>query len=715
MIGAMEHLTLAVAILLAFGLVISYLGKKLKLPAVTCYILAGLFLGPSGLGIISKDLVSHQLSHFIQIALMLIAFGVGEHIEFKEIKKVARTVGSIALAETMTTFVMVAASCFVVILVSMGADPFWDMARIVSLAGLLAAVAMATAPASTLHVVRELEARGPMTSSLLAVVAINNSLAIMAFGVAMAAAGNLLSSSGGSFVATALNSGREILLALLLGVVTGLVIDVVLHKIKQRGEMLSAGLALLLLCGETARLLELSPLLAGMAAGATLINRDKRDVRLFRALHDFEPPIYLLFFTLAGSKLHLSALGAAGLIGICYFVSRLVGKVVGARLGARVANSPPAVRRYLGFALIAQADVAIGLIILLSAQAELGQLAVIITPAVLTGVILAELFGPPLTRHALIKAGEVGSMEVSASTAPGCAGLSAKECTERLRSTAGITMLPWTWQKLAPPPRREGVVMFGAAHHATVTGLARLATIFAHHLAADPMAVRVIPPDMPLKNENALFAREEAEVRSMGYPLLKKLVRDDDVARALALTVVRNPTRGLIIGYPIEGTIQGFQKVVEQVAEIAVCPVIVVRFYGVLHTERILVPLVSLDQLDEVSSVVKALSRVGEHAITLLHLLPYDQPVQDMKKKERELEAWINQHGIATQRGFRCKVVNTESRLQTIYQEAESHDLVVMGAPRRSSLQRMIFGSLADAVSQNCQKPMLIVHIPPTD
>ena len=222
-------------------------------------------------------------------------------------------------------------------------------------------------------------------------------------------------------------------------------------------------------------------------------------------------------------------------------------------------------------------------------------------------------------------------------------------------------------------------------------------------------------PSVPRKDDNALFAREEEEVRAMGYPLLKKVVRDNDVAQALALTVVRNPTKGLIIGYPIEGTIQGFQKVVEQVAEIAVCPVIVVRFYGVLHTERILVPLVSLDQLDEVSSVVKALSKVGEHAITLLHLLPYDQPVQDVEKKEKELEAWLSQHEIKTKQGFKCKVVNTESRLETIYQEADSHDLVVMGAPRRSSFHRMIFGSLADAVSQNCRKPMLIVHIPPTD
>lgn len=711
----MEHVTLAFAILLAAGITVSYLGKAFKLPSVTGYILAGLLLGPSGFGLISETLVGHRLSHFTEIALMLIAFGIGEHIEFKELKKVARSVGYIALAETSTTFILVAVSCFLATLYSQADNPFWQFPQLLSLAFLLASVAVATAPASTLHVVRELEARGPMTSSLIAVIAINNSLAIMSFGVAMAASGNLLASSQGSLLATVFVSGREIIFALLLGGCTGLLIDFGLHKLKNRGEMLSAGLALLLLCGESARIFHLSPLLAGMAAGCTVINRDKRDVRLFRALHDFEPPIYILFFALAGSQLHISALGSAGLIGLCYFVMRLAGKIIGARLGAKAAHSPQAVQQYLGFALAPQAGVAIGLIFLISATPSLDELAAIITPVVLTGVVLSELLGPLLARFALVKAGEAGAHELCLQQPPGFEGISAKKCAERLRSTAGISILPWTWKKLIPAQKREGVVMFGAAHHATVTGLARLATIFAHHLGADPMAVRIIPPHTIEVNDEELFAREEEEVRSMGYPLLKKLVRDQDVAHGLSLTVVQNPTKGLIIGYPIEGTIQGFQKVVEQVAKIAVCPVIVVRFYGVLHTERILVPLVSMDQLDEVSSVVKALSRVGEHAITLLRLLPYDQPAQDIAKKEKELEAWLTLHKIKTQHGMRCKVVNSESRLDTIYQEAESHDLVVMGAPQRTSFQRMIFGSLADAVSKNCQKPMLIVHNPPVD
>jgi nucleotide-binding universal stress UspA family protein len=118
-----------------------------------------------------------------------------------------------------------------------------------------------------------------------------------------------------------------------------------------------------------------------------------------------------------------------------------------------------------------------------------------------------------------------------------------------------------------------------------------------------------------------------------------------------------------------------------------------------------------MDQLDEVSGIVKALSKVGEHSITLLRLLPYDEAQEDNHKKKQELETWIAQQDIICH-GLKCKVINAESRLDAIHKEAEDHDLVVMGAPRHSRFQKLIFGSLADAVSHDIKKPMLIVHNP---
>ena len=706
----MEHVTLALAILLGAGLLLAYFGKKLKLPSVTGYILAGIILGPSGFKILSTSIVDEKLAHFTEIALMLIAFGIGEHIEFKKVKKVLKSVSFIGLAETTGAFFFVGVTCYYLAIWTGAGQEGWQHQDYFSMALLLAAISVATAPAATLLVMRELGARGPLTSTLITVIAIDNGIAIMFFGLAMATVGNIISNTDGSFLHTIILSSKDIGLSLLIGMMTGFIIDFVLHKLTQKGEMLSAGLALLLLCGESARLVGLSPLLAGMAAGCAIINRDKRDMRLFKALHDFEPPIYILFFTLAGAHLHLSSLSHAGWVGLAYFVFRIVGKVIGAWVGARLAKSSLMVQRYLGYALTPQAGVAIGLIFLISANPDLKMFAEIVTPIVLTGVVLSELIGPLLTRYAVVQAGEASIMQET-TPVEGCEGLSGKECKIKLSSPAGISVTPWAWKKLTPPKQPNGVVLFGASHEKTVRGIARLATIFAHHFKAEPMSVRVVRPKHIVKDVNKLFAMETTEIASIGYSVRKNLVQYNDVALGISNQVYNNNTKCLVLGYPIEGTIQGFQKVVEQVGETAACPVVVVKFYGVLHTERILVPLASMDQLDEVSGIVQALSKVGEHSITLLRLLPYDDPQGDNDKKQEELEQWVKQHEIICH-GLKCKVINAESRLDAIHEEAKHHDLVVMGAPRHSRFQKLIFGSLADAVSHDMKKPMLIVHNP---
>ncbi|MDA3834387.1 MAG: cation:proton antiporter [Spirochaetales bacterium] len=624
----MEHVTLAFAILLGAGLILAHIGKALKLPSVTGYILAGVILGPSGFKLLSDSIIDEKLSHFTEIALMLIAFGIGEHIEFRKVKKVFKSVSFIGLAETTGAFVLVGISCYFLATWTGAGQDTWQRQEYLSMALLLAAISVATAPAATLLVMRELGARGPLTSTLITVIAIDNGLAIMFFGLAMVTVGNVVAHTDSSFMHTIFISCKDIGLSLLLGIATGLVIDFVLHKLNQKGEMLSAGLALLLLCGESARIFGLSPLLAGMAAGCAIVNRDKKDMRLFRALHDFEPTIYILFFSLAGANLIISSLRHAGWLGLTYFFFRIFGKVLGSWVGARLAKSSLTVQRYLGYALTPQAGVAIGLIFLISAKPELQAFAQIVTPVVLTGVVLSELVGPLLTRHAVMQAGEA-SLDSNETTALGCEGLSGKECKLKLSSPAGISITPWSWKKLIPHNQPSGVVLFGASHEKTVRGLARLATIFAHHLQAEPMSVRVVRPHNAINDVNKLFALEAAEIASMGYSVRKNLVQYNDVALGISNQVYNNNCKCLVLGYPIEGTIQGFQKVVEQVGETASCPVVVVKFYGVLHTERILVPLVSMDQLDEVSGIVKALSRVGEHSITLLRLLPYDEPQED--------------------------------------------------------------------------------------
>ncbi|MCK5195974.1 MAG: hypothetical protein KAQ71_19330, partial [Desulfobulbaceae bacterium] len=318
----------------------------------------------------------------------------------------------------------------------------------------------------------------------------------------------------------------EISLALFIGVATGLLLDFILPRLRRQEEMLTAGLGLLLLCGETCRMFHLSPLLAGMAAGFIIVNKDTRDVRLFRILNSFEPPIYVLFFTLAGLHLHVEDVGRAGWIGLAYFLSRIAGKMVGANAGARITGACRAVQNYLGMALIPQAGVAIGLIFLISGVEQLSQYAQVIIPVVLTTVVLTELFGPLGARYALEKAGEAQEQYTQR---PECYGLSDKSCDIWHQSSHGIKIVPWTWKKLVPPTDSNGYVAFGASNLVTVPGLARIATLLAHHFKATPLSVRVVKPGtidhISDKEMDDLFRPEREEVEQLGYTLETELIQ----------------------------------------------------------------------------------------------------------------------------------------------------------------------------------------------
>lgn len=706
------EVTLALAILLGAGFTAAKLGQLIRLPSVTGYVCAGLILGPSGFGLITPELIAGRLSHFNQIALMLIAFGIGEHLELKRLKKTARTIFFIGFSEALFAFVLVCGAVFLAsFLLAMGpAD--WTMRHYLSLAMLLGAVAIATAPASTLSVMREMRAKGPWTTTLMQVVAVDNGLAIMAFGISASVIRHFAAAGTGAVLTGCLVSLLEIAGSLLLGVVTGLAIDSLGAKIKSRSEMLTAGLALLLLCGETARLLDFSPLLAGMAAGFTIVNRHRRDVRFFRALNGFEAPIYVLFFTLAGVQFDLKEVAIAGGLGSVYFLARAGGKNLGARLGARISRAQPAVRLFLGQALIPQADVAIALIFLTEASPELKMYTPFLTPVLLAGVFLAELSGPILARQAVIRAGEANSEE-AASPHEGKG-----ESTPEGLLPEPVELIPWSWEKLVPPPEQEGQVVFGASHLATVAGLARMATIIAHYHNARPCAVRVIPKNLGryydrLQAETTfLFAVEAAEVSNLGYALKTAIVQEDNVADGILSQADSAKTFAIVIGHPLQGTHKEFEKVVEQVVNRAACPVIIVRFSGTLHTEHILVPVTGSEDLIALKDIICALATVGEHRITLLGVLPPEENEEDLAAARRKMECWSLAVGLGN--CVHSEVFATEARLETIVKAAADHDLVVMASAFSQGLERIVFGSLAESVAQSCGKPMLMVYSPST-
>ncbi len=698
----MENITLALAILLGGGFLSGRLCQLIRLPSVTGYICVGLLLGPSGINLVPGDAVGNQLQHFIQLALMMISFGIGEHMEIARLRSAAKSLALIGIAEACGAFLMVSLGSLLVMKVS-GLTAVIPHASAMAL--LLGTVSIATAPATVMHVVRENKAAGPLTTMLLAVIALDNGLAIMVFGVAMAIVNHLNAAGQGGVLAMISASIMEIAGSLIIGIITGLLLDFLNSHMSRKSDMLTGGLAVLLLCGEAARLLNMSPLLAGMAAGFTVINREHRDSRLFRALNAFEPPIYVLFFTLAGVHLNLAALTTAGWLGLTYFFCRTVGKIGGAGIGALLSSTPLQVKRYLGLALTPQAGVAIGLIFLIGNNPASSGYSEFITQVVLAGVLLSEISGPIFANLALKLADEIPVGQLVEDKKRNMPGVSVSTVP------AGVPLVPWIWPRLSHLERPDGVVVFGVSHIATGAALARIAAIIAHFHQAYPLMIRVVPPDyQPDQNrradDQALISAVQSEVQGMGSELYTIVKEDNDVASSILYTARQSGAWAIVMGYsPLPAT----QKICGKIIENAPCPTLIIKFGGVFHTERILVPIISLAGLDEIRTPLRAMAAVGRHKITLLLLMSSSDSDKDIKRAAKGLEDWAAAEGLSTV--TTCQVLATEARKDTVLAEAASHDLLIMAAPPPQALaQRLMFGSLYAAIAQDCEKTMITVY-----
>lgn len=696
----MGHTTLILATLLGAGFILAKICQRLHLPSVTGYIAAGLLLGPMGLDWVNVGILEGRLEHFTEIALMLVAFGIGEHLEISRLRPILPMASRIGLGETLGTCLMTCSACLIVSLATLGAA-LGPLSNHLNLAVLLGAIAVATAPASTLHVMKELKAAGPLSSTLLAIVAFNNGLAIVFFGVTVAVSGQL--GGGESHWCSALAAaGAQIGASLALGATTGWIMDWAIHRLKNESEMLTLGLALLLLCGESASMLNLSPLLAGMAAGFVIVNRDRRDVRVFRTINAFEPPILVLFFTLAGCHIEPDALLSCGWLGLAYFLARGLGKQIGAGTGARIAGAPHTVGANIGLALIPQAGIAIGLVFLVQGDPNLAMFSSVITPVVLTGVVLSELIGPACTRMAVVRAGESRLSDTSPSD-PG-PGIMPD------RDKAGI----WEGHRFPTTTTPKGVVIFGAGHPETLIGLARLALLLAYVHQARPLAVRVLagadpPRDAdPHTHAKNLFAVAAGTLNRMGGTLQTLTIESDTVSDGLLSVASRMATRALILGFPRETSQRKFQAILEKVVGQADCPVIIANINRLQRVGRILIPFVTERELHVLTTLIDALTLLGPQTVTLLWMLPCGVSPQEVELHREILRAWTERVNLASP--VEPQVIETRARLETILEASADQDLIVMATRTGYGLSRIFWGSLAETVYRHANKPMMIVH-----
>ncbi len=379
------------AVLLFAGLISAKLIKKLRLPDVTGYLLGGLLIGPYLLGILSAE-AAEGLAIISDMALGFIAFTVGGEFKFSYFKRVGATPIVIAFFESIIAVLFVTLGLLVA-----GCElPF---------AIVLGAIAAATAPAATVMVIKQYKARGPVTETLLSVVAIDDAVALVAFGFAVAIAGTLNSTESVSLLASIAAPVVEVLLAVGLGIGIGFVFTFALRFFPHRDARLALVIAFVFLGSALATALNVSALLLCMALGATFTNLSRTSAEVYSLCDQLTPPLFMMFFVLSGADLNITVLPSIGLIGVVYVLLRVAGKWSGAALGAKLMKAPKTVCRYLGPALIPQAGVAIGLTFV--AQTVVPQYAETIRAVILCGTLIYELVGPAITKKTLQKAGEI--------------------------------------------------------------------------------------------------------------------------------------------------------------------------------------------------------------------------------------------------------------------------------------------------------------------
>ncbi|MBR6786409.1 MAG: cation:proton antiporter [Clostridia bacterium] len=408
----METYLICLASALIGGLMLSRLTKRLKLPAVTAYLIAGLLLGPFVLGRLNVPGLGFQSLHQVELlsiitqtALGFIAFTIGNEFRLSQLKSMGSSAIIIGILQALVTTIVVD-----VVLIAL----HFCFPQIISIpvAIVLGAIASATAPAATLMVVRQYKAKGPLTRLLMLVVAIDDAVGLVLFSVSFGIA-TALSQGELSVLAVVVEPILEIVLSLMLGSLMGWLLNWVEQFFHSRSKRLTISVAFVLL---TVGLSSVSFEVAGLHCGFSLLlvcmmtgtifcNICSTSEELMERIDNWVMPLHVLFFVISGAELDLEILAhpVTIIVGVIYILARSAGKYYGAAVSCKMTGQSKAITDNLGITLLPQAGVALGMA-MTAATLENGALA---RNVVLFGVLVYELVGPTLTKRSLLAVGEI--------------------------------------------------------------------------------------------------------------------------------------------------------------------------------------------------------------------------------------------------------------------------------------------------------------------
>ncbi len=408
---------LSVSIALLAGLLMTRVFKPLKLPSVTAYLIAGVLIGPycmgalniNGVGFTDHDAVG-KLTLVSEVALGFIAFSIGSEFKLSELKKTGKQALVIGIFQALVATLFVDLALYGLYLL---------MPDKISVPQLitLGAIATATAPAATLMVVRQFKAKGPLTSLLLPIVALDDAVGLIVFAISFGIAKTLIVGTV-DLISIILNPLMEIACSLVLGAFMGWVLTQLEKMFNSNTNRLNMTITFVFLTVSLSMLdfhigalhISFSSLLVCMMLGTVFCNICPLSDDMMAKADKWTSPIFALFFVISGAELELNVFTdmAIVIIGVVYIVFRSLGKYFGTYVSAKATDCSPSICKYLGITLLPQAGVALGMCSI--ASAELGAPGALIRNITLFAVLIYELVGPLLTKEALIAAGDIKPM-----------------------------------------------------------------------------------------------------------------------------------------------------------------------------------------------------------------------------------------------------------------------------------------------------------------
>lgn len=409
--SAAVFFTLAWALL--SGLLLSRLAKKVELPAVTAYLVAGVLIGPFLLGNLGLGFNEHtnppaKYSMLCDLALGFIAFAIGNEFRLSQLKKIGKQATLIGIFQAIfTTIIVDIALISLSFILPEGVFPL-------PAAIILGAVATATAPAATLMVVRQYKAKGPVTDILLPVVALDDAVGLVVFAVSFGIA-SAIDTGKIDVISMILNPIIEVILSLGLGALMGYLFTKCEQFFHSRSKRMAVSVTFVMLTVAISSMkfhvgpvhIAFSNLLACMMLGTVFCNICDFSEELMDRADRWTAPLLILFFVISGAELNLAVFKnfLYVIIGMAYIISRTIGKYYGARISANISNCDENIKKYLGITLLPQAGVALGMAS--QALAFGGETGTLVQSITLFSVLVYELVGPYLTKVALTKAGDI--------------------------------------------------------------------------------------------------------------------------------------------------------------------------------------------------------------------------------------------------------------------------------------------------------------------